>query len=88
MSVKVTVEGADERRAEIRADYLVVTAPVPIVREWEFRPAPEPQRRAFEALTYRPATRCCCATRRVGGGSLADRAHLAPTFRSVPYGRP
>ena len=57
-SVKVTVEGADEQRAELRADYLIVTAPVPIVREWEFRPElPEPQRRAFEALTYGPATK-------------------------------
>jgi monoamine oxidase len=57
-SVNITVEGADERRAEIRADYLVVTAPVPIVREWEFRPnLPEPQRCAFESLTYGPATK-------------------------------
>jgi monoamine oxidase len=57
-SVRVTVESADERRAEIRGDYLIVTAPVPIVREWEFRPdLPEPQRRAFELLPYGAATK-------------------------------
>ena len=57
-SVKVTVEGADERRADVRGDYLIVTVPAPIVCEWEFRPdLPEPQRRTFQALTYGAATK-------------------------------
>lgn len=57
-SVKVTVEGPDDRRAHVNADYLVVTAPVAVVREWEFSPAlPDAQRHAFDAVAYGAATK-------------------------------
>ena len=57
-SVTVTVEGTNERRTDMRADCVIVTAPLPIVCEWEFRPAlPDAQRRAFESLRYGPATK-------------------------------
>jgi monoamine oxidase len=57
-SVRVSVEGPTGRRANARADYLVVTVPVAVLREWEFSPAlPELQQRAFESLAHGPATK-------------------------------
>lgn len=56
--VEVVVEGPDGRIDVMRANYLVVTVPAPILREVAFTPAlPEPQRLAFETLSSGAATK-------------------------------
>lgn len=57
-SITVTVEARPRRRTELDADYLVVTVPVSILREWTFSPKlPDSQRMAFEAFPYGAATK-------------------------------
>lgn len=57
-AVTVTVEGPNGQHAQARADYLVVTVPVPIFLDWNVSPAlPEPQLQAFRTLAYGPATK-------------------------------
>lgn len=56
----VTVSAADRagKLSTLKADYLVMTAPAPIVRDLEFEPAlPAGMRQALKALTPGPATK-------------------------------
>ena len=56
--VRLLVEDQRGRRVGIEADYVVCTVPIPVLLEWSFTPAlPDAQRRAFEALSYGPATK-------------------------------
>jgi monoamine oxidase len=56
--VRVAVIGPDDRRHELRADYLIATAPGAVVLDWEFTPPlPETQCRALESLSYGHATK-------------------------------
>ncbi len=49
----------------LEADYLISTAPVPVLRKIEFTPAlPERKRRIFEDLEYAPVTRVFLQARR------------------------
>jgi monoamine oxidase len=57
-SVEVTVQGPSGRRTSARADFVVVTVPVPVLLEWEWSPSlPDGQQRAFAALSYGPSTK-------------------------------
>jgi monoamine oxidase len=56
--VRVALHDAAGMLQQIDADYIVVTAPVSVVREWHFDPPlRDTQRRAFEALSYGRATK-------------------------------
>ena len=56
--VRVAVEDARGRRFERRADYVVMTAPPPLVLECTFDPPlPAPQRCALTSLPMGPATK-------------------------------
>jgi monoamine oxidase len=56
--VRIAVENGDGLVDQIEADYLVATAPVSVLRTWRFDPAlRDTQRRAFETLSYGPATK-------------------------------
>ncbi|MCC7124151.1 MAG: FAD-dependent oxidoreductase [Acidobacteria bacterium] len=56
--VGVAVEGPDGRRAEIAADYALVTLPAPLIAECEWTPAlPDFQHEAFTSLRYGAATK-------------------------------
>jgi monoamine oxidase len=57
-SVRLLVEDVRGRRTGIEADYAVCTVPLPVLLEWPFTPAlPDAQRRAFQAVSYGPATK-------------------------------
>jgi monoamine oxidase len=57
--VRVAIEKLETRTvAHVDVDYIVVTAPVSVVRDWRFDPElRDTQRRAFDALSYGPATK-------------------------------
>jgi monoamine oxidase len=56
--VRLLVEDARGRRVGVEADYVVSTVPLPVFLEWSLTPAlPDAQRRAFESLSYGPATK-------------------------------
>jgi monoamine oxidase len=56
--VRVAVESADGGRADIAADYAIVTLPAAALRHIIFEPAlPEPQARAIAELPYGPVTK-------------------------------
>ncbi len=51
--VTLSVVEPDGRLETLRAEYVVVTVPPPVLRTWTFSPAlPPEQRRAFERLSY------------------------------------
>ena len=57
-AVRVTIESAARKTDYLHCDYVVVTAPPPLMLEWRFSPPlPSDQRRAFEALRYGEATK-------------------------------
>lgn len=57
-SVGVVIDGPTGKRSTAVAEYLILTLPAPLVLELRFAPAlPDIQRRAFELLTYGPATK-------------------------------
>jgi monoamine oxidase len=56
--VRITITEPHGRLETIRADYVVVTAPPPVSRQWLFSPPlPAEQRRAMETLSYGLATK-------------------------------
>ena len=56
--VRLLVEDSRGRRVGVEADYVVCTVPLPVLLDWSFTPAlPDAQHRAFEALSYGPATK-------------------------------
>jgi monoamine oxidase len=56
--VRVTVESRGGRLDELQADYVIVTAPIPVLLGWTFEPAiPDAQREAFETLIWGAATK-------------------------------
>jgi monoamine oxidase len=56
--VRLAVEGPDGMLSPLHADYVVITAPPPLLLSWEFSPPlPDDQRRAFELLSYGKATK-------------------------------
>jgi monoamine oxidase len=57
-SVRVTIETSRGGRAEVAAEFVIVTAPAPLAAEIEFTPPlPEAQRDAFMRLRYGRATK-------------------------------
>jgi len=57
-AARLTVENSRGRRAELRADFVVVTAPAPLAAEIAFSPAlPDAQRDALIRLRYGRATK-------------------------------
>lgn len=56
--VSIAVEAPNGRRSTLKANYLVAAVPANLLLEWAFSPAlPEAQQRAFDSLTYGPATK-------------------------------
>lgn len=56
--VRVTVVESHGRQETLRADYVVVTVPPPVLRTWQFSPQlPDEQRRALTSLSYGLATK-------------------------------
>jgi monoamine oxidase len=56
--VRVTVQTPRKKTEHIHCDYVIATVPAPVILDWRFSPAlPADQRRAFEALSYGPATK-------------------------------
>jgi monoamine oxidase len=57
-ALRIAIERTSGEREHLDADYMIVTAPAAVVREWHFEPAlRDTQRRAFEALWYGHATK-------------------------------
>jgi monoamine oxidase len=56
--VSVTIKDPQGKQAEATADFVIVTAPAPIVRRIQFHPRlPDPQQHAIDALIYGRATK-------------------------------
>ena len=79
--VRAVVQRGGGAEQTLEADYLVSTAPVPVLRKIEFTPAlPVSKRRIFEDLEYAPVTRIFIQARRrfwrdelkVVGNSVTD----------------